>query len=91
MSECECVCCDQLLDLNELILINGNIYKCAPCIKNEKIVKRTNWVTYKADKLVIINNLISELDNIDILDDIAMNNKIRQITDVILEMKYFIQ
>lgn len=85
-----CVCCDEIQDLEDLILLDCGVYKCTVCIKNEKIVKRQDWQSFKETKLNIITSLISDLDAIDILDTIAMNQKIREISDSVLELKYFV-
>lgn len=85
----ECICCHVEFELEDLILLNVDNYKCAPCIKNEKVNKKLNWDAFKLNKLQIINNLLLELDAIDILDDIVMKQKIRQINDAIFEIKYY--
>lgn len=86
----DCVCCNMNLDLNELILV-GNVYKCALCIKNEKIAKRVDWVNYKASKLLEINNLLDELDNADILDQLVVNETINNLMSCVNDLRDFVR
>lgn len=83
-----CPRCEVECDLLEMILINDK-YVCMDCIKVQRQQQLDGWEATKTTQLADIQTKLTELNSISILNRIDMLQKIREIQDSILQLKYY--
>jgi len=83
-----CPCCQIEHDLAVMFPIQ-NVYKCFDCIEAERIDRRDGWNAVKTTQVNDINTKLGELDAIAVLDRNAMLEKLNELIECVLQMKYY--